>query len=73
MAEQQKIIIGFHGQTLPVRASRDQIADLIGELGKGASGWYDMQTDDGALFLDLGKIEFVRTDAHEQRVGFGLS
>ncbi len=32
-----------------------------------------MQTDDGALFLDLAKIEFVRTDAHEQRVGFGLA
>jgi hypothetical protein len=70
---QQKITIGFHGQTLPVRASRDQIADLIGALGNGTGGWYDMQTDDGALFLDLGKVEFVRTDAHEQRVGFGLS
>jgi hypothetical protein len=73
MAELQKITIGFHGQSLPVRASRDQVADLIGVLGNGTTGWYDMQTDDGALFLDLGKIEFVRTDAHEQRVGFGLA
>ncbi len=71
--ELQKITIGFHGQALPVRASHDQIADLIGALGNGTGGWYDMQTDDGSLFLDLGKVEFVRTDAHEQRVGFGLS
>jgi hypothetical protein len=72
MAGEQKITIGFRGQTLPVRATPDQVSDLIGVLGNGQTGWYDLKTDDGSIFLDLGKVEYVRTDAHEQRVGFGL-
>ncbi|MDW5593343.1 hypothetical protein VSS74_03280 [Conexibacter stalactiti] len=72
MAGEQKITIGFRGQTLPVRATPDQVTELIGALGNGQTGWYDLKTDDGSIFLDLGKVEYVRTDAHEQRVGFGL-
>jgi hypothetical protein len=70
--EQQRITIGFHGQALPVRAAGDTVADLLGALRDGRGGWYDLRTDDGSIFLDLGKVEYVRTDAHEQRVGFGL-
>jgi hypothetical protein len=72
-SDEQRITIGFKGQTLPVRATPDQVADLIGALGNGQGGWYDLKTDDGSVFLDLAKVEYVRTDAHEQRVGFGLS
>lgn len=70
---EQRITIGFQGQTLPLRAAPDDVAALIGALGTGETGWYDMKTDDGSVFLDLRKVEYVRTDAHEQRVGFGLS
>ncbi|MDO8211545.1 hypothetical protein [Conexibacter sp. CPCC 206217] len=72
-AEEQRITIGFRGQTLPVRATPDAVSDLLGALGGDAKGWYDMKTADGSIFLDLGKVEYVRTDAQEQRVGFGLS
>ena len=72
MAGEQKITIGFRGQTLPVRATSDQVSELLGALRDGQGGWYDLRTDDGSIFLDLGKVEYVRTDAHEQRVGFGL-
>lgn len=70
--EQQRITIGFQGQTLPVRATPDQVSDLIGALGNGQGGWYDLKTEDGSVFFDLSKVEYVRLEAHEQRVGFGL-
>lgn len=70
--EEQRITIGFRGQTLPLRATPDAVSELIGALGNGQGGWYDMKSDDGTVFLDLGKVEYVRIDAHEQRVGFGL-
>lgn len=71
-SDEQRITIGFRGQTLPVRTTPDQVSDLIAALGNGQGGWYDLQSDDGSIFLDLSKVEYVRTDAHEQRVGFGL-
>jgi hypothetical protein len=71
--EEQRITIGFQGQALPVRTTPDQVSGLLGALGGGEGGWYDLKTDDGSVFLDLGKVEYVRTDAHEQRVGFGLA
>lgn len=70
--EEQRITIGFRGQTLPVRTTPDQVADLIGVLGNGQGGWYDLKSEDGSVFLDLAKVEYVRIDSHEQRVGFGL-
>lgn len=72
MAGEQKITIGFRGQTLPLRVQPDQVAELLGALRDGQARWHDLRTEDGSIFLDLGKVEYVRTDAHEQRVGFGL-
>ncbi|ADB54264.1 hypothetical protein [Conexibacter woesei] len=71
-SDEQRITIGFRGQTLPVRTTPDQVSDLIGVLGNRQGGWYDLKSDDGSIFLDLSKVEYVRIDAHEQRVGFGL-
>lgn len=56
-----------------MRATPDAVSDLLGALGGDAKGWYDLKTAEGSIFLDLGKVEYVRTDAQEQRVGFGLS
>jgi hypothetical protein len=70
--EEQRITIGFHGQTLPVRAAAEQISELRTALAAGQGGWHDLRTEDGSIFLDLAKVEYVRIDAHEQRVGFGL-
>jgi len=72
MAGEQRITIGFQGQALPVRASAEQIAAFREALRAGQGGWHDLETEDGSIFLDLGRVEYVRTDAHEQRVGFGL-
>lgn len=72
MAGEQKITIGFKGQALPVRAEEGQVAALIAALREGQSGWFDFTSSDGSIFLDLAKVEYVRTDAQEQRVGFGL-
>ncbi len=70
--EEQRITIGFRGQTLPVRAGAEQISELRAALSSGQGGWHDLRTEDGSIFLDLAKVEYVRIDAHEQRVGFGL-
>jgi hypothetical protein len=70
--EEQRITIGFRGQALPVRAPQAQVSELLDALKAGKDVWHELVTEEGTVLLDLGKVEYVRLDSHEQRVGFGL-
>jgi len=71
MAELQRIEIGFEGgQVISARLGADDLKDLRKQLEKG--GWHDLQTEDGAISLYLGKVSFVRVESGEHRVGFSL-
>ncbi len=66
----QKISVGFSGgQSLAMRARPAEIARLRGALGR--DGWFDMETEDGAVALDLTQVVFVLADTEAHRVGFG--
>jgi hypothetical protein len=67
----QRISIGFHGQALAARVTREQLAALRTALERGAGGWHELEAEDGTIALDLSKVVFVQVDAGEQRVGFG--
>ena len=70
MAEAQRVEIGFEGaQVISARLGADDLKELRGQLEKG--GWYDLNTEDGVIALDLGKVAFVRANASGSRVGFG--
>jgi len=70
--EEQRITVGFQGQALSLRAPAGQISELLEALKAGKNVWHELSTEDGVVMLDLGKVEYVRLDSHEQRVGFGL-
>jgi hypothetical protein len=71
MAEAQRVEVGFEGgQVVSVRLSDEGLKDLRRQLEHG--GWHDVDTEDGVLSLDLGKVAFLRIDAGEHRVGFSL-
>jgi hypothetical protein len=71
MAEAQRVEIGFEGgQVISTRLSDDDLKDLRSRLEQG--GWHDLHTEDGVVALYLGKVAFVRIEAGEHRVGFGL-
>lgn len=71
MAEAQRVEIGFEGgQVISTRLSVDDLKDLRSRLEQG--GWHDLHTEDGVVALYLGKVAFVRIEAGEHRVGFGL-
>jgi hypothetical protein len=62
--------IGFGGgQVVAVRLVPKQLADLRKAVEKG-EGWHSLETEDGALSLDLAKVVFVRAASPEHRVGF---
>jgi hypothetical protein len=65
-----RVEIGFSGgQVVAVRLSDDKVTDLRKALDK-ADGWFDLQTEDGEVALDLREVVFVRGAPGEHRIGF---
>jgi hypothetical protein len=66
----QRVDIGFiGGQVLTVRLEEGSLKRLRKSLDDGA-GWHDLESEDGEVALDLGKVAYVRLDSGEHRVGF---
>ena len=71
MADAQRVEIGFEGgQVISTRLAEDDLKDLRSGLEQG--GWYDLHTEEGTIALHLGKVQFLRVEHGEHRVGFGL-
>jgi hypothetical protein len=65
-----RVEIGFSGgQVVAVRMSDEKAKDLRKALDK-ADGWSDIETEDGAVALDLREVVFVRGAPGEHRIGF---
>lgn len=70
MADAQRVEIGFEGgQVISTRLSEADMKDLRSRLEQG--GWFDLHTEEGTIALYLGKVQFVRVESGEHRVGFG--
>ena len=70
MAEAQRVEIGFSGgQVLSARLGDESLRSFRDRL-TGEKGWYDLQTEDGVLSVDIGKVTFLRIDSGVHRVGF---
>jgi hypothetical protein len=69
MADAQRVEIGFlGGQVISVRIGEQDLKGVRSALERG--GWYDLQTEEGVVVLDLAKVAFMRAESGEHRVGF---
>ncbi len=67
----RRVSIGFKGgQVLALRVSDEQLSALNQAL-VGASGWHDIEGEDGPVRVDVGQIVYVSADKDESHVGFG--
>lgn len=73
----ERVEIGFNGgQVVAVRLTDTNLKQLRKELGSteklASEGgrWYDLETEDGAVAVDLRQIVFVRSGTAEHRIGF---
>jgi hypothetical protein len=65
-----RIEIGFSGgQVVAVRLDEEKFKELRRALDK-ADGWSDIETEDGAIALDLREVVFIRGAPGEHRIGF---
>lgn len=68
-ASPRRVSVGFQGgQVLSLRASDEQLNALNKALG--ASGWHEIDSEDGPIRVDLGKVVYVSADRAESHVGF---
>jgi hypothetical protein len=54
---------------LALRVTEEQRNVLEKALGSG--GWHELATEDGPVRLDLTQVVYLRSEADDQRVGFG--
>ena len=73
MAETPRSIdIGFQGgQVLPVRVTQEAHDTFRKALSdSGSERWFELQTQDSDIHIDLSQVVYVRLDTEEHRVGF---
>jgi hypothetical protein len=68
--EARRVEIGFDGgQVLSARLTDDELKKL-GDAVRDGKGWHELETDDGVLSLDLGKVVFIRAAGASHTIGF---
>jgi hypothetical protein len=70
--EVKRADVGFQGgQVLAVRVTQQAYDGLRKALDDEKSDrWYELQTQDSDIAIDLAQVIYVRIDTEEQRVGF---
>ena len=70
--ESRRIDIGFQGgQVLPARVKQAAFDGLRRALSdERAERWFELDTQDSKISIDLSQVVYVRIDTDEQRVGF---
>jgi hypothetical protein len=75
--EANRVEIGFDGgQVMVARLDAEQLDALkkavasTDKLDSEAGGWYELESTDGAISLDLRKVVFVRRAAASHTIGF---
>jgi hypothetical protein len=64
------ISVGFQGgQVLALRVEDAELKSFYDALGN--SGWHELDSEDGSVRVDLGKIVYVSAESDDLRVGFG--
>jgi len=68
----RRIDIGFQGgQVLPVRVSQEAHDAFKKALSdSGSDRWFELETQDSDVHIDLSQVVYVRLDTEDHRVGF---
>jgi hypothetical protein len=68
----RRIDIGFQGgQVLSVRVTQEAHDAFKKALSdSGSERWFELETQDSDVHIDLAQVVYVRLDTEEHRVGF---
>ena len=70
MAERKKVEIGLGvAQVVSARLTDEELARLRENVERG-EGWFDLETDDGTLVINLAVVVFLKVAGAPHSVGF---
>jgi hypothetical protein len=69
MAERKKVEIGLGLQVVSARLSEEELRRLREAVERG-EGWFDLETEDGTLMVNLGVVVFLKVAGAPHQVGF---
>jgi hypothetical protein len=68
--EPRRVEVGFAGgQAISIRVSEKTYENLRKAV-QGGNGWYEVESLEGTIAVNLGQIVFVKLDTGDHRVGF---
>ena len=66
-----RVVLGFQGGgALPLKLNEADTKALMAALDKGE--WHTIADADGPVRVNLSQVVYVRSEADESKVGFGL-
>jgi hypothetical protein len=66
----RSVEVGFSGgQAIGLRLTQKGYENLRKAV-QGGNGWYELESADGLVALNLGQVVFVKLDTGDHRVGF---
>jgi hypothetical protein len=66
----KRVEVGFSGgQSILMRLTESSYGELRRAL-KNGSGWYELDSADGVVAIDIRQVVFVKVESPEHRIGF---
>jgi len=70
MSDRKRVEIGVGiGQALSVRITDDELARLRERVESG-QGWFDLESEEGTISLNLATVLFIKVASTPQTIGF---
>jgi hypothetical protein len=66
----KRVEVGFSGGQAIVLRIADDAYDRLRRAVQNGKGWYELDTQDGLVALDVGEVVFVKREPSEHRIGF---
>jgi hypothetical protein len=68
--DMRRVEVGFSGGQAILMRLNDKSYDQLRRAVQDGKRWYEVETIDGLVALDLGQVVFMKLEAAEHRVGF---
>jgi len=66
----RRVEVGFSGGQAILMRLEDKSYDQLRRAVQDGKRWYEVESEDGVIALDLGQVVFVKLETAEHRVGF---
>ena len=66
----RRVEVGFSGGQVILMRVGDKAYDQLRRAVQDGKRWYEVETVDGVVALDLGQVLFLKLEAADHKVGF---